>query len=162
MYCLSTTLVQGTNRVDWLYQCMAVRQCAIALVHYAGDVLRNMLKNNRIDISYDKCTVCNRHIFQFAFLGLYDIHTIGFKRWRETIVDICCCYCLTVSGISPCIPCEYYVFYHSLYIVYRYYSKIKSTWDLLAIGEGIDLIIVDVLTATCSYKNSTRKDYGLE
>jgi hypothetical protein len=32
----------------------------------------------------------------------------------------------------------------------------------LAIDEGIDLIIVDVLTAIRAYKNSIRKDYGLE
>jgi hypothetical protein len=162
MYRLSTTLVRGTNRIDWLYRCMAVRQCAIMLVHYAGDVLRNMLKNDHIDISYDRCTVCDRHIIQFAFLGLYDIHTVGFKRWRETIVDICCRYCSTVNARSPRISHEYYVFYRSLYIVYRYYIKIKSTWDLLAIDEGTDSIIVDVLTAIRAYKNSIRKDYGLE
>jgi hypothetical protein len=51
---------------------------------------------------------------------------------------------------------------NGVYVVYRYYIKIKSTWDLLAINEGIDSIIVDVLTAICAYKNSIRKDYGLE
>jgi hypothetical protein len=32
----------------------------------------------------------------------------------------------------------------------------------LAIDEGIDSIIIDALTVIRAYKNSTRKDYGLE